>query len=260
MAYSVEKVKKAVLSKGYTWFDGNKDYDLNIVGIRKITSGKKVTNIFDDWLTLSYKKDGEWQYHEWRISTDPGRKHVLNFSNPKGVAILKAGQYKGSHMIGLHRGKYEALRQKGKVTVWRDNNKDLTFDEVTEDTGYFGINIHRSNATTESEYVESWSAGCQVFKRVKDFNEFMSICREARKVFGNSFTYTLLESTDFGSPEPIVKKTEPQSKEIVYTIKRGDSLSKIARKYGTTVTKLKARNDLQSDLIIIGRKLIIPKN
>jgi hypothetical protein len=80
--------------------------------------------------------------------------------------------------------------------VWRDKNKDMAFDEVNKDTGIFGINIHRSNPTTESEFVENWSEGCQVFKRVKDFNVFMEIVNRAAKIHGNSFSYTLLESKD----------------------------------------------------------------
>jgi hypothetical protein len=72
----------------------------------------------------------------------------------------------------------------------------MTFDETTKETGIFGINIHRSNPTTESQYVENWSEGCQVFKRVKDFNVFMQICNKAKAAHGNSFTYTLIQSND----------------------------------------------------------------
>jgi viroplasmin and RNaseH domain-containing protein len=100
-------------------------------------------------------------------------------------------------MIGLHQGKYEALRQQRPVKVYRDKDKDMEFDFVDEDTGIFGINIHRSNPKTESTYVENWSEGCQVFKRVNQFNTFMDICRLARNIHGNSFTYTLLTSDDF---------------------------------------------------------------
>jgi hypothetical protein len=38
--------------------------------------------------------------------------------------------------------------------------------------------------------------GCQVFKRVKDFDEFMKIVKKSAKIHGNSFTYTLIESND----------------------------------------------------------------
>jgi len=112
------------------------------------------------------------------------------------VARLVPGQYRGSHTIGLHQGKYEALRQHRPVKVFRDANKDMTFDENVIDVGIFGINIHRSNPKTESTYVENWSEGCQVFKRVKDFDLFMSICNKAKVIHGNSFSYTLLTSGD----------------------------------------------------------------
>ena len=195
MSFTKEQIENAVRSKGYAWFEGP-DFDVNIVGIRNSTTGKKVTNIFDDWMTLSYREAGVWKFHIWPCTTDPGTKAVKEFHNPNGVARLVPNQYRGSHTIGLHQGKYEALRQAKPVTVWRDKNKDMTFDEVTKETGIFGINIHRSNPTTESQFVENWSEGCQVFKRVKDFNLFMQILNKSAKLHGNSFTYTLLESKD----------------------------------------------------------------
>ena len=82
------------------------------------------------------------------------------------------------------------------MKVWRDKNKDMLFEETTVQEGSFGINIHRSNPKTESEYVENWSEGCQVFKRVKDFNELMTICEKSSQIHGNAFSYTLLESKD----------------------------------------------------------------
>lgn len=199
MTFTREQIETAVKKKGFAWFDGNQDYDLNLVGIRNTNTGKKVTNVFDDWLTVSYKLNGVWQFHIWPITTDPGTKAVKEFSNPNGVARLVPGQYRGSHTIGLHQGKYEALKQQKPVKVYRDKNKDMTFDETTIQEGIFGINIHRSNPTTESEYVENWSEGCQVFKRVKEFNQFMALCNKAKTIHGNSFTYTLLESSDIGA-------------------------------------------------------------
>ena len=192
--YSKEKIEKALKTKGYAWFEGAKDYDLNIVGVRNSDTGNKVTNAFDDVMTLSYKKDGQWVYHEWANTTDPGTKGVKEFHNAAGVARLVEGQYRGSHAIGLHQGKYEALKQLNPVKVYRDANKDMTYDETKIDTGIFGINIHK--AGVDSTYVENWSEGCQVFKKSADFDEFMILAKKASGIHGNKFTYTLIESKD----------------------------------------------------------------
>ena len=197
MLYSREKIESAVKSKGYVYFEDptNKGYDVNIIGVRNTTTGNKVTNVFDDILTLSYKDDkGVWQYHEWMNTTEPGKKGVMEYHNPNGVARLVEGQYRGSHALGLHQGKYEALKQAKPVKVWRDKNKDMIFDETKIDEGVFGINIHK--AGKDSTWVENWSEGCQVFKRVKDFDEFMKIVKKASKIHGNSFSYTLINSSD----------------------------------------------------------------
>lgn len=196
MSFTREQIEAAVKSKGYVWFgdSSNKGFDLNIVGIRNSSTGKKVTNLFDDYITLSFKENGHWKFYCWPATTDPGKKGVLEHSNKSGVARLVEGQYRGSHGIGLHQGKYEALRQFKNVKVYRDANKDLIYDENKIAEGVFGINIHK--AGNNSTYVENWSEGCQVFKRSADFNEFMKICRKAREIWGNSFTYTLIESND----------------------------------------------------------------
>lgn len=194
--YNKEKIEGALKAKGYAFFEdaANKGLDLNIVGVRNSDVGKTVTNAFDDVITLSYKKDGAWVYKEWANTTDPGTKAVKELHSSKGVARLVPGQYRGSHAIGLHQGKYEALKQLNPVTVYRDNDKNMTFDETKKDTGVFGINIHK--AGVDSTYVENWSEGCQVFKRIADFDEFMKIVKESAKIHGNKFTYTLIESKD----------------------------------------------------------------
>jgi hypothetical protein len=53
---------------------------------------------------------------------------MANLLNPKGAAILVPGQYCGSHAIGLHQGKYRALRQVKPLPVYRDSNKDMNYD------------------------------------------------------------------------------------------------------------------------------------
>lgn len=200
MCYTLDQIKNTVIKKGYKWFndDADKGWDVNIVGVRNTAPAvyRKVTNVFDDCITISFKDEkGSWQYYCWQATCDPGKKGVQQFHNKKGVARLIPGQYRATHAIDLHQGKYSALCQRaGNVKVWRDGNRDMIFEEVVIDEGMFGVNIHK--AGQDSTWVENWSEGCQVFKRVKDFDAFMLICRKAAKIHGNRFSYTLLESTD----------------------------------------------------------------
>ena len=195
--YTRQQIEAAVKNKKYAWFDSNKDYDVNIVGVRNSSTGNAVTNRFDDVLTVSYKVNGAWQYHVWNCTTDPGITHTTQrLLTPKGVARLVPGQYRGAYQIGLHQGKYEALVQRGPVQVFRDANKDMKFDTQVIDEGLFGINIHRSSPTGVSTLVDGWSAGCQVFASIGDFRRFMQLMKNAEAIFGNKFSYTLIESKD----------------------------------------------------------------
>ena len=194
-----EQIKTAVKAKGYKWFE-NGNQNLNIVGVRNAETLNEVTNKFDDYITLSYKVDGEWNYHCFDCTTDPGKHWVENIMRKEGVAILKENQYRGSHKIGLHQGKYEALRQQKPVQVYRDNDLDSNYDLLEENIqeGIFGINIHRATKWEgkKSTQIDKWSAGCQVIAANDDFRLFMEICNKAKDVWGNSFTYTLINSND----------------------------------------------------------------
>ena len=201
MNYTREQIKNAVESKGFKWFNdsANKGYDVNIVGIRNSSTGKKVTNVFDDYITISFKDEkGEWMFYQWAATTDPGKKSMLEWHKmgiTGGCARLVAGQYRTTWKVDKHQGKYDALCQRlDKVKVYRDSDLDLEYDEDKITEGMYGINIHK--AGMDSTWVENFSAGCQVFKRVKDFDEFMKICKRAAKIHGNKFSYTLLNSGD----------------------------------------------------------------
>ena len=92
--------------------------------------------------------------------------------------------------MGLHKGKYRALTQAKPITVWRDADKDSIAEEQgKEDTGIFGINIHRANELVASKNIDKWSAGCQVLNDPKQFRELLDKCEASKKKY---FTYTLL--------------------------------------------------------------------
>lgn len=55
-----------------------------------------------------------------------------------------------------------------------------------------------------------------------------------------------------------LKIKESNDNQNIYIVKKGDTLYKIANIYGTTVDNLKALNNLKSNNLSIGQKLIVP--
>jgi hypothetical protein len=167
----------------------SKDYDMNIIGERNPNG---TPNVFDDWIHVLFKVDGEWNWYSWKCTTDAGL-HYLHISDT--AILVHNRQYRGAYTIGLHRGQYEALVQRGnKVSIWRDRNRDGEHDYAGEEiSGYFGINIHRASSRQRSEFVERYSAGCQVFASPTDYAEFLSIVKQQIEKLGyEKFSYTLL--------------------------------------------------------------------
>jgi len=184
-------VQEALQKKGYRVF--MRPYELNIVGVR---SDNVKPNSFDDAIYVFFQdKAGKLTQHKFSATTDPGTYWLKNPMNPQGTAILKEGQYIGSHGMGMHRGKYLALVQKRPVTVLRDYDRNATLDFLNGklDTGLFGINIHRASENGTTKIVDQYSAGCQVFANATEFILFLSLCEKHKTLYGNDFTYTLID-------------------------------------------------------------------
>ena len=177
----------ALEKKGYSV---HHDGQINLVGVRTPT---RQANAFDDWIYLAWVQQGQWHYRRHAATTDPGAYWLAEPMRVEGTAIMVPGQYVDAYCWGLHRGQYETLVNRGApVRVYRDANKDdiLDMDPATIETGW-GLNLH--HAGRDSSQVNRWSAGCQVWARLADWEEAMRICKGS---LADSFTYTLLLEED----------------------------------------------------------------
>ena len=99
-------------------------------------------------------------------------------------------------------------------------------------------------------------------------NSYNKVYLEYDKLFDeyekDIITYkSLVEAYNAGIIPPVLQNqlSEKESSNKIYVVEAGDSLWKIAEKFGTTVEKIVARNELaDSRLIKPGQKLIIPQN
>ncbi|HJV19383.1 MAG TPA: hypothetical protein VJ552_05840 [Sediminibacterium sp.] len=180
-----------MVSEGFEIY--TRPYELNLVGLR---ADSNAAGRFDDHFFVFYRtQNGNWQSHLFPITTDPGTFWLTNPMLPSGTSILKEGQYKATYMIGLHKNKYRALVQRKPVTVIRDYNRNavLDFNNGKEETGFFGINIHRAIENGVALITDRSSAGCQVFASATEFDQFMHLCEEHARLYGNQFSYTLID-------------------------------------------------------------------
>lgn len=189
-------IQEVLQKKGYRIF--LRPYELNIVGVR---SDSVKPNSFDDTIYVFFNNsEGKLVEHKFPATTDPGTYWLRNPMNPQGTAILKEGQYLNCYGLGLHRGKYLAVVQKRPVTVIRDYDRDAILDFMNgkEENGLFGINIHRASEIGTTKVVDKYSAGCQVFSNQTEFIKFLQLCERHKNLYGNVFTYTLLDERALG--------------------------------------------------------------
>lgn len=196
MKLSIDSLTKAMTAKNYRVFTQG-DYNLNLVGIR---SRDMTANTFNDLYCVFFQTHGAPHLHIFPCTTDPGLYYRQHPAHVNGTAILTPGQHQGAWQLGQHQGKYDALVQAKPVSVYRDNDRDKALNtHAPTQTGYFGINHHRANAARESTQIDKWSAGCQVFANPDDYRIFMALVKKAAALWGNSFTYTLLNAQDLGA-------------------------------------------------------------
>lgn len=179
--YNLKQLKNRFTQLNYKWLP------FHLIGVR---SKEDKINEFDDNL---YLIEGE-TIVTYTGTTNPGVYWHQNFENKKGVAVLKPGQYIDCWQLGKHRGIYTAWTQAKPVTVCRDNDKDNKSEcNGVEEKGVFGINIHRSSENSISKWIDRWSAGCQVFNNITQYNAFIKASQNQVSKGVKFFTYTLLE-------------------------------------------------------------------
>ena len=88
-------------------------------------------------------------------------------------------------------------------------------------------------------------------------NKYNTTVDELKRI--NNLTSNILSiSQVLKLPSDKVSDIEKEENTISYTVQKGDSLYSIARKYSTTIDKIKDLNNLTTNLLSIGQVLLIP--
>lgn len=189
---TIDAVKKIFEDGGGEWGE------VNLFGLRN--EADQQSDLFNDFIGVCA---GD-AVRIYAGTTDPGAwwtKNPITAAGATGAAHLCEGFHKNAWRVGVHAQgtpfAHEALVQIGnKVRIWRDVDKDYEMGEkdlVQE--GYFGINIHRAGLNDPNK-IGKYSAGCQVVRYHKDFEELLEIVKASetfkKNKTGARFSYLLL--------------------------------------------------------------------
>ena len=181
------------------------------------------------------------------ISEDDRANKILNAygNNSKVVAL--------SNMLGNTGSGAEiiyALRNNSNLASSLAENLDdagLTVSKYYQrrsenDTSKDYYNIQKDTGLIETIIVN--------YGNINNINEATNIKNE-----WEDYAEAVVKSLANYTNVPYYKEGESQE---IYTVKKGDSLWKIANKYNTTVEKLKSVNNLKTNTLSVGQKLVIP--
>ena len=181
------------------------------------------------------------------ISEDDRANKILNAygNNSKVVAL--------SNMLGNTGSGAEiiyALRNNSNLASALAENLDdagLTVSKYYQrrsenDTSKDYYNIQKDTGLIETIIVK--------YGNINNINEATNIKNE-----WEDYAEAVVKSLANYTNVPYYKEGESQE---IYTVKKGDSLWKIANKYNTTVEKLKSANNLKTNTLSVGQKLVIP--
>lgn len=212
---TVDKVIAAMQKKGYSIYS-NTSYGvnkLNIVGIRNVDKdfNKPVTNYFSDIIVMFYY-DERGVRHEriGRFTSVPGLYYQARQFGGAGRSIsTKEGQYKAAYYQGFHNSQAKAMRQNSKIPYTQDKSLNSIYNNNGSELANNGTNIHNSGAYSPNDpkkLINNWSAGCQVFRNIADFN-WMSRAADNQiiKTKLKTFDYTLLNIRDISGYESLTE-------------------------------------------------------
>ncbi|RSK33780.1 peptidoglycan endopeptidase [Bhargavaea beijingensis] len=148
---------------------------------------------------------------------------------------------------------YKTILTQGEITL-----KKIVFSALTTAALATFIATGDAEASSDTYQVKSgdtlWKISLQNNVSVASLKNYNNLSSDV--IFpGQVLELTGSTTAQKPSSSQAASKPASQSSASSYTVKRGDTLGKIAAVHGTSVSKIKSLNGLRSDLILVGQVL-----
>ena len=147
--------------------------------------------------------------------------------------------------------------QKGD-SLWSIANKFNISVEDLKSANNLTSNLLNIGQTLKIPSEENPVTGDYIVYTISKGDSLYSIAQKYNTTVNELIKYNNLSSTNLKIGEQLLIPTT-ESKINTYTVKSGDSLYSIAKKYGVTVDELKKANGLTSNNLSLNQKLVIPE-
>lgn len=132
-------------------------------------------------------------------------------------------------------------------------------NNITNSTIHVGQNLKvksESEQPVEDYLLYTVKSGDSLWKIASMYDTTVSTLKSINNL--KSDVLTINQQILVPKSKDIDISIEENKEGIMYTVKSGDSLWKIANSYGISVDRLKSVNNLKSDVLSIGQQLLIP--
>ena len=249
--YAKTKIKPLVYMnkstcRQFNWSSVSNDYGLWCAQYKDNNTTGYQTNPWTDNSTFgTWKEPYIYQY------TQTGKLSGYNGAIDLDIAYIT-------------KNKWNKLAKGESITTEPEKNTATTESATNPPTSLSRTPKYTGTAKRDGVEVKMWAGeentNILSYPRLNTGNR-VDICDSIKDKKGLNWYYIRIAGKYYGFVSvKDIEKDKQSSAEIIYTVKSGDTLSKIASKYNTTSHELALYNKIKNpDLIKVGQKIKIPK-
>lgn len=221
------------VKKGDSLYSIAKKYDTTVDEIIKINNLKTNALSIGQQLKLpeNYTKEDEMilpNYINYTVKKGDNLYSIAKLYNTTPDIIIKDNSLSNNNL---------SIGQNLKIRVTKDS-------EIIEEC--FGEDY--IPPTTEETRLYTVKKGDSLYTIARNYNTTIDKIKNLNNLTSNNLSIGQILK---------IPTTTNTNNSIIYTVQKGDSLYSIAKKYNTTIDNIKKKNNLTSNLLSIGQKIII---